>query len=422
MFCIFQYFSSHSTKHNGRHNRHTHGCCQWKWPPSALHEALRSTPTHQMDGPQPSKLADVFWGGIEGLVGNSDFCFQFLGTPSEAEFKFRFWFQRLWLDFFLNFNVEKSRNQNSDSKIWNSKKNGRRNSIHLISHKISIVIGQPVDLTMLNCMDVGTIPGKAIFVPIHHLLNMSRCDFFGINDHATKLTSRVLKMSGGDFCGMIILPAKNRIYPGWVMLNDCQQDCFAGDCTYIHTNKHRWVYQLRYTTRYLFGRPKEYWWQEYFPIHEIGRINGGRGFQIKGNVFRIGGNTFYYRKNKIPINIPEFKRSRIGLIAEFHEISNGFPNQDWGCVWPSKRSFVPAMMHRHNIGVFWGPYTPSTAPKIISAYLGGCWPSIWCIGLECKASCGALGALSASGGHGLLRLCWWMLAIGGWGQIDLLKK
>ncbi len=34
-------------------------------------------------------------------------------------------------------------------------------------------------------------------------------------------------------------------------------------------------------------------------------------------MFRIGGNTFYDGKNKIPKKIPEFKRSRIGLIAEF---------------------------------------------------------------------------------------------------------
>jgi hypothetical protein len=42
---------------------------------------------------------------------------------------------------------------------------------------------------------------------------------------------------------------------------------------------------------------------------------------------RIGGNTFYDRKNKIPRKIPEFKRSGIGLIAEFRRILNGFPNQ-----------------------------------------------------------------------------------------------
>jgi hypothetical protein len=45
-------------------------------------------------------------------------------------------------------------------------------------------------------------------------------------------------------------------------------------------------------------------------------------------VFRIGGNTFYDRKNKIPMKILEFKRSGIGLFAKFHGILNGFPNQD----------------------------------------------------------------------------------------------
>ncbi len=63
----------------------------------------------------------------------------------------------------------------------------------------------------------------------------------------------------------------------------------------------------------------------------------------------------------------------------------------WGCVWPLKCSFVLAMMHCHNIRVFWGPYTPSTPPKIISAWLGGCGPSIQRVGAECKASCGVLG-------------------------------
>ncbi len=40
------------------------------------------------------------------------------------------------------------------------KNNKRRNSIHLISCVMSIVIGQQVGLTMSNHMDVGTIPGK----------------------------------------------------------------------------------------------------------------------------------------------------------------------------------------------------------------------------------------------------------------------
>jgi hypothetical protein len=47
-------------------------------------------------------------------------------------------------------------------------------------------------------------------------------------------------------------------------------------------------------------------------------------------VFRIGGNTFYDQKNKILMKIPEFKRSGIGLIAEFCGIQNKFLNQGEG--------------------------------------------------------------------------------------------
>jgi hypothetical protein len=47
-------------------------------------------------------------------------------------------------------------------------------------------------------------------------------------------------------------------------------------------------------------------------------------------LLRIGGNTFYDQKNKIPMKIPEFKRSGIGLIAEFCGIPNRIPNQVLG--------------------------------------------------------------------------------------------
>jgi hypothetical protein len=53
-------------------------------------------------------------------------------------------------------------------------------------------------------------------------------------------------------------------------------------------------------------------WQKCFPIHEIGRIDGGRGFRTRKNIFRIGRKKFYNRKNKIPMIIPECKRSKIG--------------------------------------------------------------------------------------------------------------
>jgi hypothetical protein len=73
---------------------------------------------------------------------------------------------------------------------------------------------------------------------------------------------------------------------------------------------------------------------ECFPIHEIKRINGRRGFRTGRNVLRIGRNTFYDWKNKIPIKIPEFKKSS-GIIAEFRGILSGFLNQ--GAMKPSTR-------------------------------------------------------------------------------------
>jgi hypothetical protein len=63
-------------------------------------------------------------------------------------------------------------------------------------------------------------------------------------------------------------------------------------------------------------------------MHEIGRINGGRGFQTGGNVFQIGGNRFNNRKNEIPMKILELERSQIRIIAEICRIPTGFPNQD----------------------------------------------------------------------------------------------
>jgi hypothetical protein len=50
-----------------------------------------------------------------------------------------------------------------------------------------------------------------------------------------------------------------------------------------------------------------------------------RGFRTRKNEFRIGGNTFYDRKNKILMKIPESKRSEIGMIAEFCGILDRFP-------------------------------------------------------------------------------------------------
>ncbi len=91
--------------------------------------------------------------------------FQFLvpisGTPIRSGIPILFLIPKIPVGvFFSNSAVEKSRNWNFDSEIWDSKTNKRRNSIHLISQAMSIVIGQPVGLTMSNHMYIGTIPGK----------------------------------------------------------------------------------------------------------------------------------------------------------------------------------------------------------------------------------------------------------------------
>jgi hypothetical protein len=44
-----------------------HGRRWQKWPPSAPHEALPSTPTHRMDGQQPPEQVDIILGGVEGV-------------------------------------------------------------------------------------------------------------------------------------------------------------------------------------------------------------------------------------------------------------------------------------------------------------------------------------------------------------------
>ncbi len=80
------------------------------------------------------------------------------------------------------------------------------------------------------------------------------------------------------------------------------------------------------TSRCDFGGGKIKWW-EHFPMHEIRRINGRRGFQTGGNVFQISGNKFYDQKHEIPMKILELKRSVIRIIVELRRIPTGFPNQ-----------------------------------------------------------------------------------------------
>ncbi len=64
-FSVFiEFFSSLSSKHNWRHNRHNHSRRRREWPPSAPHEALRSALTLLIDGRHPPEIADVVLGGL----------------------------------------------------------------------------------------------------------------------------------------------------------------------------------------------------------------------------------------------------------------------------------------------------------------------------------------------------------------------
>jgi hypothetical protein len=64
-------------------------------------------------------------------------------------------------------------------------------------------------------------------------------------------------------------------------------------------------------------------------MHEIKRIDGGRGFQTGRNVFQIGRNKFYDLKNEIPMKIPELKRSGIGIPRNSAKFCGILRNSDW---------------------------------------------------------------------------------------------
>jgi hypothetical protein len=52
----------------------------------------------------------------------------------------------------------------------------------------------------------------------------------------------------------------------------------------------------------------------------------GEDSELEKRWSELAGTHFYDWKNKIPMKIPESKRSEIGIIVEFHGIPNGFFN------------------------------------------------------------------------------------------------
>ncbi len=82
--------------------------------------------------------------------------------------------------------------------------------------------------------------------------------------------SHLLKMSRFDFGRQIIMPPKSHLL---ILLE-------KRDATKITSTYFTWK-----TSRCdFFGGQKK--WRESFQMHEIGRIDGGRGFQTGGNVFQ----------------------------------------------------------------------------------------------------------------------------------------
>jgi hypothetical protein len=106
-----------------------------------------------------------------------------------------------------------------------------------------------------------------------------------------------------------------------------------------------------------------------FLIHEIGRIDGRRGFQTGGNVFRIGGNTFYDQKNKFSMKIPEFKRSGMGLIMEFRGIPNGFPNQVFHLLSSDLPLIFIGFQHIASVGFVESEQVAGGAKFLLAVYL-----------------------------------------------------
>ena len=60
-----------------------------KWPPSAPHEALRSTLAQCMDRQQPLEQADVIYGAVKGVYGpqNTPMLWQFIIARTKEHFE-----------------------------------------------------------------------------------------------------------------------------------------------------------------------------------------------------------------------------------------------------------------------------------------------------------------------------------------------
>ncbi len=126
-------------------------------------------------------------------------------------------------------------------------------------------------------------------------------------------------------------------------------------------------------TGYFHGGLKQYWWRERFPIHEIRRIDGGRGFQTRKNVFRIGGNTFYNRKRKFRWKFWSPKGPESNWFRNSAEFRTNFPTKTVpppSCC-PMQLLHVPPLIAP--------PALPIVAQAVLRvSYSQRAVPRVWC--------------------------------------------
>jgi hypothetical protein len=80
--------------------------------------------------------------------------------------------------------------------------------------------------------------------------------------------------------------------------NNCQQDSFVGYCTYVHTNKHRGIYRLKCTTRYLSGGPKKYDGGNVFRFMKPEELMAGDDSKLEEMCSELAGTHFTLEKIK----------------------------------------------------------------------------------------------------------------------------
>jgi hypothetical protein len=82
------------------------------------------------------------------------------------------------------------------------------------------------------------------------------------------------------------------------MLNDCQQDCFARDCFYVHIIKHQWVYAEIYNWISFWQAKKNTHGRNVFWFMKLEESKAGEDSEPEGMCSELAGTHFTIRKIK----------------------------------------------------------------------------------------------------------------------------